>query len=79
MALRGERWEIAGQLIRAGWTTEDRVAANNLGWLYRAGLVVEQDCTKALLCYRKAADQGGVIALSNLNLLQRSRLNPASN
>ena len=74
MALTNERWEIAAQLIRAGWTTEDRVAANNLGWLYRTGLVVEQNCTKALLYYRKAADQGYPIAQNNLGLLYQKGL-----
>ena len=47
--------------------------------MYQNGLRVEQDNTKALHWFRKAADQGEVIALGNLNFLQRSRLSLASN
>ena len=58
MASVNGRWAIAGQLLRAGWTTEDKVALTNLGCMYRQGRAIEQDFTNALLCYRKAADQG---------------------
>ena len=66
MASVTDRWEIAVQLLRAGWTTDDNVALNNLGIMYCAGKVVERDRVKARLCFRKAADQGYAPAQKNL-------------
>ena len=66
MASVTDRWEIAVQLIRAGWTTDDNVALYNLGTMYCEGQVVEQDWVKARICYRKAADQGDAPAQKRL-------------
>lgn len=66
MASRTGRWEIAVELFRAGWTTDDNIALYNLGMVYCEGEVVERDWAKARLCYRKAADQGDAPAQTRL-------------
>lgn len=74
MAAVNGRWEIAGQLFRAGWTTEDKVALASLGWMYREGRAIERDLTNALLCYRKAADQGYAPAQNGLGWMYEDGL-----
>ncbi len=74
MASVNGRWEIAGQLLRAGWTTEDKAALANLGCMYREGRVIEQDFTIALLYYRKAADQGYAPAQNGLGWMYEKGL-----
>ena len=68
------RWEIAGQLLRAGCTTEDKAAMANLGWMYRQGRAIGQDFTNALLCYRKADDQGYAPAQNGLGWMYEKGL-----
>ncbi len=74
MASVNGRWEIAGQLLRAGWTTEDKVALAHLGWMYREGRAIERDFTIALLCYRKSADQGYAPAQNGLGWMYEDGL-----
>lgn len=66
MASLTGRWEIAVQLFRAGWTTNDNVALYKLGMVYCEGHVVDRDWAMARLCYRKAADQGDAPAQAKL-------------
>ena len=66
LALEKSRWEIATQLLAAGWTTEDKVALNNLGWMYCNGLGVKQNYPEALTYFHKAACLGSSSAENNL-------------
>ena len=50
------------------------VAQANLGWMYRAGLGVQQDYVKALKWHRKAIEQGNAVAQNNLGVMYRDGL-----
>ncbi len=47
----------------------DAVVQISLGWMYEKGQGVEQDYTKAVSWYRKAAEQGYAEAQFNLGLI----------
>lgn len=66
-ALKYGRWEIAMELLNAGWTTEDAIALNNLGWMHANGKGGEQNYAAALEWFRKAADHGSTMAQTNLD------------
>lgn len=68
--------EIAIVLLNAGWTTEDAVALNNLGWLHAKGKGVKQNYATALDWFRKAADQGSTMAQTNLGWMYEQGLCP---
>ena len=74
MALKNDRWEIAAQLLRAGWSTEDSRALNNLGWMYLNGLGVKQDYTGAMFWLYQAANRGDSAAQNNLGWIYRNGL-----
>lgn len=50
----------------AGETYQNSSAENNLGYCYAEGLGTEQDYTKAVECFLKAAEQGNISAENNL-------------
>lgn len=67
-ALENGYWEIAVELLNAGWTTEDAKALNNLGWMHANGKGgVEQNHAIALDLFRKAANHGNTMAQTNLD------------
>ncbi len=74
LALKNDRWEIAAQLSRAGWITKDKIALNNLGWMYLKGLGVKQDLASALFWYREAAQRGSATAQCNLGWMYQKGL-----
>jgi len=49
-------------------------AQASLGWLYQAGLGVQQDLQQALHWYRKAAAQGHAVAQNNLGVMYQQGL-----
>ena len=67
IALHYGFYEIAIELLNAGWTTEDAKAINNLGWMYGNGVGVKRDYAAALDLFRKAADGNNAVAKTNLN------------
>ena len=70
----GSCWEIAAELIEAGYTTQSETAQNNLGCMYEHGLGVEINYAKALQWYRKAAEQGNHFAQLGLGWLLENGL-----
>lgn len=71
ISLRQKNWEISAALIGAGATTRNKTAQNNLGYMYKNGLGVEQNHSEAVTWYRKAADQGLAAAQNNLGWMHR--------
>lgn len=68
IALKNGCWKIAVELLDAGWTTEDGIALNNLGWMHANGKGgVEQNYATALEWFRKAVDHGSEMAKTNLD------------
>lgn len=74
LALWYRHWEIAAELLKAGWTTEDQNAQTNLGRMYLRGLGINQNFAEALNCYRKAADQGSSLAQNQLGWMYHNGL-----
>ncbi len=70
-ALTYERDEIAMELLDAGWTTEDPIALNNLGWMHAKGKGVKQNDSVALDLFQKAAGLGNAMAQTNLNWMKQ--------
>ena len=79
LALDNCYWEVAAQLLEAGWTTTDKAALNNLGWMYCNGLGVAQDYTKALFWFGKAASKGSIEAQNWLGWLHEHGLGVQQN
>ncbi len=79
LALENCYWEVAAQLLGAGWTTTDKAALNNLGWMYCNGLGVAQDYAKALFWYDKAANKGSIEAQNWLGWLHEYGLGVQQN
>ena len=74
LALWYKHWEIAAELLKAGWATEDKKAQTNLGRMYLRGLGINQNFAEALNCYRKAADQGSSVAQNQLGWIYHNGL-----
>ena len=79
LALENCYWEVATQLLGAGWTTTDQVALNTLGWMYCNGQGVAQDYTKALFWFGKAASKGSIEAQNWLGWLHEHGLGVQQN
>ena len=69
LAIEKRHWEIAAELLRAGWTTNDTRAHYHLGRMYQKGLGVKQDFAKALFWYRKSANKEDSLAQNQLGWL----------
>ena len=78
-ALKAGFWEIASELHKAGWTTEDKLAQNNLGFLYQEGIWLAQDYAKALSWFHKSAKQGDDVAAKNLGFMYQSGMGTEQN
>ena len=74
LALWCKHWEIAAELLKAGWATEDKKAQTSLGRMYLKGLGVNQNFAEALNCYRKAAEQESPIAQNQLGWMYHNGL-----
>ena len=74
LALWCKHWEIAAELLKAGWATEDKKAQTNLGRMYLKGLGVNQNFAEALNCYRKAAEQESPVAQNQLGWMYHNGL-----
>ena len=66
-----KQWEISAELIKAGATTRNKIAQQQLRWMHQNGLIVEQSYAEALTWYRKAADQGHAYAQNQLGWMYR--------
>lgn len=73
-ALKYGCFEIAMELLNAGWTTEDAIALNNLGWMHANGKGLKQNYAAALDWFQKAADHGSAMAQTNLGWMYEQGL-----
>ncbi len=74
-----EHWQIAAELLRAGWTTNDKVALFQLGRMYHHGLGGEKNYAEALTLYSKAAVQGFAGAENSLGCMHTQGLGVQQN
>ena len=47
-SLTEKQWEISAELIKAGATTRNKIAQQQLRWMHQNGLIVEQSYAEAL-------------------------------
>ena len=66
---RSERYEEAASWYGKASAQQHADASTNLGYLYRNGLGVEADRSKAIFYYEKAAIEGSALAAHNLGAI----------